>query len=50
MLASKRHTTLARYKLSDTMFLSTAPVIPGIKRWLDNVLVGVVESTGVSRD
>ena len=32
------------------MYPSTAPVIPRIQRWLDNVLVEVVESTCVTRD
>ena len=32
------------------MYPSTAPVIPRIQRWIDNVLVEVVESTGVTRD
>ena len=32
------------------MYPSTAHVIPRIQRWIDNVLVEVVEPTGVTRD
>ena len=50
MLASQRHTTLARYRLSNAMYPSTTPVSLRIQRWLDNVLVEVVGFTGVTRD